>query len=137
MMINKFGGYLYHKTQPDRLQAAPSVSPTEFFPDKYKSICYIALKLNHQEGKSFYLFENSLQEYKFLIHGKIENINLNPKKAPLLFTINNENPLPFSRLIGINIKKGDIIRVHRDGSKVPTKSVFLEVSLLCPLIYKN
>lgn len=105
MTVNKFGDYLYYKTQPDRLQAKPSVSPTEFHPDNYKSMCYLPLRINHQKGKSFYLFENGLQEYTFHVYGEIENISLNPKEAPILFVINNENPIPFNKLIGINIKK--------------------------------
>lgn len=130
MTVNKFGNYLYIKSQEHRL-AAPSVLQKIKEPS-LKSICFFTLKGNYREDSVYYLFENGSISYQFKISGTIQNLDIT--NSSILISINQEDPIKIISLIGRTINKGDIIKIIRDVSQPLSENIFIEVVMLCSLI---
>lgn len=131
MTVNKFGNYLFIKSQEHRLAApAPLQTVKE---QSFKSVCFFTLKGRYQEGSAFYLLDNDTKSYTLKFGGKIQHVD--QSNDSILIVINRENPVNISSLIGHTINKDDVIRIMGDVQHPPLpKNIFIEFVILCPLI---
>lgn len=130
MTVDKFGNYLFFKTQEHRL-AAPPILQTPKVPP-LRSVCIFNIKGKFREGSIVYLLENNTNSYKIKIEGEIQNIEISSDSV--LISVNQNNPIQAKKLIGTTINKGDVIQLIRDVKHPPTTEVFLEIVMLCSLI---
>jgi hypothetical protein len=136
MPIDKFGRHILRAapyqsvTSPQMPVITSSPNTSAFYicePSLHHSKCIINIRgvENKSKKHSYYILENTKEEYIFPISGKIESIEISPTNCPVSFGIKT---LKSSDLIGKNINKGDIIRFRGQSA-----SLYVEIVLQCPI----
>lgn len=130
MPVNKFGSYLDYKTEPNKLKMAVTKQPVSEKNLLYKST--VSLKGTSRPDTLRYVLETGLMYYEFKITGKIEHIEVSTNLV--LVSLNTENVVPPTDLIGMTIQKGDTLTIYQNRAIGDSKNVFIQFIILCPLI---
>lgn len=129
MTVNKFGNYLYVRTEQHRLAEPPIVTKTKG--TSYKSICILTLKGIYKDGPA-YLLDNNTNFYEMKITGTVHNMDISSDS--ILFVINENEAISPKSLIGTTINKGDVIKIYFSGNTPPSKEIYIEFVFFCSLI---